>query len=252
VTAERAGLTVLLLVGCRGTLVPLRGLADAGRDPIVVFVGGAGDAGGDLYAARTGGGDVVQLTYSPVGEMRPALAPDGGAVAFLRGGSLTDSTPRSVWVMNLLNGAEREVALPRGAAAPSSVGWSQDGRWLVLATGPARYRAPAPPMTGGAEPVPDADRAAADSSLAVLLGEPVFARAAPCAEPENLCVVGNSGAPALLAAGARDAVRWGPDSVGYVVNGGLVVRPVGPGRERRVTLNRAPPKVRQPSMFPGR
>ena len=62
---------------------------------MVVFVGGDGAGGGDLYAVPTAGGRAIPITFSTVGEMRPALSPDGGAVAFLRAGSLTDSAPRA-------------------------------------------------------------------------------------------------------------------------------------------------------------
>ena len=60
----------------------------------------------------------IPITFSTVGEMRPALSPDGGAVAFLRAGSLTDSAPVSVWVLNLINGAERQIGLPEDAGRP--------------------------------------------------------------------------------------------------------------------------------------
>jgi hypothetical protein len=242
---------LLLACACEGTLPPLREVAEVGQDPIVVFVGGTGDAGGDLFAARTGGGEVVQLTYSPVGEMRPSLAPDGGAVAFLRGGSLTDSAPAAVWVKNLLNGAERQVSLPKGAGAPARVGWARDGGSLVVETGEGIYHAPAPPAEGTAVPVRADGRAAAESALAVLVGSPAFASVVTCADPANLCVVGDTGAPALLAAGARDAARWGSDSVAYFQDGELLVRPLGPGRARRVGLTGGPTEPRQPTVFAG-
>ena len=101
-----------MLAGCSGSLPPLRGHIEPGTDPFVIFVGGIGRGGGDLYAVAGSGGAAIPVTFSAVGEMRPALAPNGGAVAFLRGGTLRDSTPASVWVMNLLNGAERQIALP--------------------------------------------------------------------------------------------------------------------------------------------
>lgn len=239
----------LIVTACEGTLPPLRGMAEPGRDAIVVFVGGDGKAGGDLFAALAAGGEPVPLTFTGVGEMRPALAPDGGALAFLRSGSLEDSTPSGVWVLNLVNGAEREVALPKAAGTPFRVAWSADGRSLVVATSRGLYRAPAPPDRGEAAAVAAGARAAAESSLAVLLGSPVFGRAVGCAKPGDLCVVGDTGGPALLAAGARDPVRWGPDSVGYFRGDALLVRPLGPGRERRVELSAAPRRPRDPTVF---
>ena len=244
---------LLALGACEGTLPPLRNAIEPGREPFVIFVGGRGRAGGDLYAVPAAGGATVRLTYSGVGEMRPALAPDGGAVAFLRGGSLRDSTPGTVWVMNLLSGSERRLALPRGAGPPERVGWMEGGRSLVVEAGGALYRFAAPPASGAGRAVPAAERARAESALAVRLGEPVFGLAVRCGNGEDLCVAGggDSGAPALLARGARDPARWGRDSVAYLAGGMLLVRPLGPGRERRVELRGAPPAPRHITVFAG-
>lgn len=218
---------------------------------MVVFVGGDGTGGGDLYALSAAGGPVIPITFSAVGEMRPALAPDGRAVAFLRGGSLSDSAPASVWVMNLSSGAERQVELPRGAGPPDQVGWTGDGRSLVVSAAGRLYGAAAPPAVGVARPIAPNDLARAESSLAVLLGTPVFARAVPCAKVEDLCVVGDTGAPALLARAAREPARWGDDSVAYLEGDRLVVRPLGRGRARQVEWSAVPARPRQPSVFPG-
>ena len=58
----------------------------------------------------------------------------------------------------------------------------------------------------------------------MLLGDPVFARVVACTEPDALCVATDSGAPGLLAEHARDATRWGSDSVGYFLGDVLEVR----------------------------
>lgn len=251
--ARRAALAgaILLLVGCERGFLPLGGHFDVGRDPMIVFVGGDAPAGGDLYAVQADGGATIPITFSVVGEMRPALSPDGGQVAFLRGGSLTDSLPASVWVLNLLNGAERQVRLPLSAGRPEQVGWSRDAGSLVIRAGGNLWGAPAPPEVGEASLLPERARAAAESSLAVLLGDPAFARVVPCAEPGDLCVVGDSGAPAPFAAGASDASRWGGDSVAYLAGGRLVVRPVGRGRPRVVDWSGVPARPRQLTAFPG-
>jgi hypothetical protein len=250
----RAVFALLLgaLAGCREMLPPLRGEIEPGRDPFVIFVGGLAQAGGDLYAVPAAGGSALPITYSGVGEMRPSLAPDGAAVAFIRGASLRDTTPGTVWVMNLLNGAERQLRLPKGSPRPEQVGWADGGRSIVVRAGGRLWRFASPPASGEAEPVGAAERARAESSLSVIVGEPAFARVVPCAQPENLCVVGDTGVPALLVRDARDAARWGPDSVAYIVEGNLLVRPLGPGRERRVHLGRAPRAPRQLTVFPGR
>jgi hypothetical protein len=247
---RRAG-GLLLLAACESTFLPLRGKLEVGRDPMVVFVGGDSPAGGDLYAVPTSGGRAIPITFSAVGEMRPALSPDGGAVAFLRAGSLTDSAPASVWVLNLINGAERQVGLPEDAGPPEQVGWADDGRSLVLRVGGRLYRAEAPPAEGTAKPVPVAQRASAESALAVLLGRPAFASAVPCANAEDLCVVGDTGAPALFARGAREPARWGDDSVAYLEGDRLMVRPLAAGRARQVEWSALPAWPRQPSVFAG-
>jgi len=219
---------------------------------MVVFVGGDGRAGGDLYAVSTAGGRVIPITFSTVGEMRPALSPDGGEVAFLRAGSLADSLPASVWVMNLMNGAERQVALPDGAGPPEQVGWTDGGRSLVMRAGGRLYRADAPPAKGAATPVAGTERLAAESALAVLLGRPAFGRAVPCADPVDLCVAaGDTGAPAPFARGAREPARWGDDSVAYLEGDRLMVRPLAAGRARQVEWSALPPRPRQPSVFAG-
>ena len=99
----------LVLAACERGFLPLGGRFEVGRDPMVIFVGGDAPAGGDLYALEADGGGAIPLTFSVVGELRPSLSPDGGQVAFLRGATLTDSMPASVWVLNLVNGAERPV-----------------------------------------------------------------------------------------------------------------------------------------------
>lgn len=248
----RAALLTLLSAlstACNGTLPPLRGHIEVGRDRYLVFVGGSGRAGGDLYAVPAEGGEVVPVTFTNVGEMSPALSPDGGTVAFLRGKSLRDSTPATVWVLNLLTGAERDLALPRGAGTPRAVGWSSDGRSLVVRAEGGMYRLGAPPDPPNPLRVADSERAAAESSLAVLLGEPAFARVVACADPEDLCVAADTGAPGLLVQGSRDAARWGSDSVAYLAGGALEIRPLGPGRARRLTWSNVPRRPRQLTTF---
>jgi hypothetical protein len=241
----------LLLAACEHGFLPLGGRFEVGRDPMVIFVGGEASAGGDLYALQADGGGAIPLTFSVVGELRPSLSPDGGQVAFLRAGTLADTLPASVWVLNLVNGAERQVRLPLAAGRPEQVGWSADGSALVIRASGGIYRAPAPPARGEALAVAGPARTAAESSLAVLLGNPAFARVVPCADPADLCVLGDSGAPALLAKHAGEAARWGEDSVAYLEGGRLVVRPVGPGHARVVRWSSVPERPRQLTVFPG-
>ncbi len=216
---------------------------------MVVFVGG--DGAGDLYALTPAGGAPIPITFSPVAELRPALSPDGGQVAFLRAGSLTDTMPTGVWVLNLLNGAERQIELPKGTSPPGRAGWTPDGREIVIEAGERLYRAGAPPAAAPAREVTRAERAVAESALAVLLGKPAFARVIPCASAEDLCVVADTGAPSLFARGAREAARWGDDSVAYLEEDRLVVRPLSSGHPRMVEWSSLPARPRQPTVFAG-
>ena len=229
----------------------MRGKAEVGRDAYAVFVGGSA-LSSDLYAVRGDGGRAMPLTYTAVAELAPALAPNGGMVAFLRARSLRDSTPSTVWVLNLLSGADRELRLPKDAGAPKQVGWSRDGGSVVVSTERGLYRVSAPPAKSDARRVQDRERAAAESSLAVLLGDPIFAKVVPCASPGELCVLGDTGSPGFLARGARGAVRWGPDSVALLIGERVEIRPLGPGRPRRLTWSNLPENPRQLTYFEGR
>jgi hypothetical protein len=239
----------LILTAC--TIPPLRDEIEVGRDRYAIFVAGGGRAGGDLYAIRAEGGAAFPLTYTNVGEMLPALSPDGFAVAFLRSASLRDSTPGTVWVMNLLNGADREIALPKGAGRPRRVGWSRDGARVVVETATGLFESGTPATPAPPRPVPAEQRVDAESSLAVLLGSPSFTRVMPCDEAGALCVRGRDGPPALLARHAKDPLRWGADSVAYFVGPELEIRPLGPGRVRRLAWSTAPRNPRQMTMFDG-
>jgi hypothetical protein len=229
----------------------MRGQAEVGRDAYAVFVGGSG-LSSDLYAVRDDGGPAIPLTYTPVAELDPAVSPNGGMVAFLRARSLSDSTPATVWVLNLLSGADRELELPKGAGAPLQLGWTQDGTSIIVRAERGLYRLSASSSHVASGPVLEAERALAESSLAVLLGDPVFARVVPCQTAGELCVKADSGAPGFLARGAEQALRWGPDSVALLIGQRLDIRPLGPGRPRRLAWSRLPEHPRQVTFFPGR
>lgn len=250
-TAYRLPVTLFLVAAC-GTVAPLRDKIDVGRESYAIFVGGSGMSG-DLYAVRGVGGPVFPLTFTAVAELRPALAPGGTQVAFLRGLSLRDSTPATVWVLNLLNGADRELKLPKDAGIPERVAWAENGGALIVQTPKGIYRAAAPPAKPVPLPVSPADQPAAESALAVLLGDPVFARVIPCERPRDLCVVTQRGRPSILAQAARDPVRWGSDSVAFFTTGDLLqVRPLARGRPRLLHLSNPPARPRQPTFFEGR
>ena len=208
---------------------------EIGRDAYAVFVG-EGSGGSDLYAVRPGGGVTIALTFSPVAEAAPALAPDGGSVAFLR---TSPSAGSRVWLMNLLSGTEREVPLPRRAnATPARLGWGRDGTTLYVETDRGIWRIAVPPE-GSATPVAPDELPAADSALSILLGHPAFARVERCDDPRRgLCTDAN-GNESVVAADAEFPARWGGDSLAYVRGGVIEVRPLGPGRARRVEFSPA-------------
>jgi len=242
--------SLLSLWSC-GTIPPLRGKIDVGQESFAIFVGGSG-INGDLYAVRADGGPAIPITFTTIAELRPSLSPSGTEVAFLRGRSLRDSTPASVWVMNLLNGAERELRLPKNAPPPDRVAWTGDGGSVIVAAGTATYRIHAPPAAQDAVEVPPADRAEADSALAVLVGNPVFGQVVPCKRSADLCVVGRTGKPGILAQAAKDPVRWGPDSVAFFVGELLQIRPLARGRPRLLNWSDVPAMPRQMTFYQAR
>jgi len=255
-----AGVALLsFLAGC--SLPPLRGKAEIGKDPYAIFAADA--AGGtDLFAVLPSGGSPIQLTYSPVEESDPKLSPDGGTVLFLRHERHDGTDHRTVWLLNLLSGTERELRLPAAwKAMPDQAAWSADGRSVYVRMSPitgnlagntARFAAP--PASASPVQVSSAERAQADSSFLVLLGTPAFAEAEPCGK--GLCTVAADGGQTPLASPASGAVRWGADSVGYFtgdsLSGRFEIRPLGPGRARFLQWSPVPARPRQLTFFPGR
>jgi hypothetical protein len=239
---------VLVLAAC--SLPPLRGKAEIGKDRYAVFAADV-PGGTDLFAVLPTGGAPVQLTFSPVDESDPALSPDGSTVLFLRHERRDTADRRTVWLLNLLSGSERELAFPASwKADPVRAAWSADGRSVYVRTSRATARFAAPPAGGAPVVVGAAEQPRADSSFLVLRGSPAFAAVVECGE--GLCTVGTDGVRAPLAAPARDPVRWGAVSVAYFSGGRLAVRPLGPGRTRLLEWSPAPVHPRQLTFFPGR
>ena len=234
---------------CRVSLSPLQNHVAVGQENYVIFeADGEGEAGqGDLYAVLGAGGTVFPLTYTRVAESHPVLSPDGVMVAFLRSRQAGDSTDARVVVMNLLNGAERVVWRADQGRMPYRLGWHPRDPELFIATTGGVLRATVPPAPLAVVPAEDA--ALADSALAVMIGSPPFARVGQCAGGVELCVVTPAGDEQVLLAGARDAFRWGPDSVAYVVGASLNIRPLAGGHDRVLRWTKPPRDPRHPTVF---
>lgn len=237
----------VLLFGC--SLPPMRGKAEVGKDPYAV-VAADGNGGGDLYAVIGAGNEVVQLTWTPVREYAPALSPDGGMLAFLRQPPTGKPT---IWIINLLGAGERELPLPDSVSQTlQRVAWSPDSRTVYAQSEVALWRWPAPPARPVAEPVPPGERALADSALGVQLGSPAFASVVSCdTAGSTLCVETPDGQRQPLGAGAAAPTPWGADSIAWIQDGAIEIRPLRGGAARLVTLTGAA-GLSAITYFPGR
>ncbi len=255
-TVDRQPLRALLLTAATlltaCSLPPLRGKAQVGKDPYAV-VAADGAGGGDLYAVVGAGNEVVRLTWTPVRESAPALSPEGGMLAFIRGPAAGQSGRASIWVINLLGGGERELALPDSVDETlRQVAWSSDGRTIYAETATGLWHWPAPPASAVAERVPPGERARADSALRVLLGSPVFASITSCdTAGSRFCVETRDGRRAPLAPGASAPARWGSDSLALIRNDKLEIRPLGGGAARVLRLEGDAASPISVTYFPG-
>ncbi|HEU5154171.1 MAG TPA: hypothetical protein VFU03_05550 [Gemmatimonadales bacterium] len=223
---------VVFLASCTGSLSPLSHKLKIGQEPYVVFTAdGEGDTG-DLFASPVGGGAVYQVTFTRLNEHLPRLNPDGSMLAFVRG----DGATSAVWVMNLINGAERRVTEP-GGAEPQGLAWSADSKTIYVKVATGVVAAAAPPATPSVTSLEGAARAAGDSALAVLVGDPVAGEVTSCARGGGLCVLLGGESQRLDSAGT-EPLRWGADSVAYRVGDQFVIRPLGGGTTRALRWSR--------------
>ena len=212
------------ITACTGSLSPLSHKLKIGQEPYVVFTAeGEGDTG-DLFASPVGGGAVYQVTFTRLNEHLPRLNPDGSMLAFVRG----DGAAAAVWVMNLINGAERRVTEP-GGAEPEGLAWSPDSRTVYVKMATRVLAAAAPPASPSATVLEGLARGAGDSALAVLVGDPVAGEVVSCGS--GLCI-GLGGESQPLDSAGTEPLRWGGDSVAYRVGDEFVVRPLGGGMTR--------------------
>lgn len=240
------------ITACRVSLSPLQNRIDVGRETFVVFVGDGEGGQGDLYAVKADGGSVYPVTYTRLHETMPALSPDGVMLAYLRGRRAGDSTDYRVVVMNLLNGAERELLAADEARAPVTLGWHPSDPLLYVSTTDGVLQATVPP--GPLTVAAASDSAVADSALSTLLGDPVFAKVAPCSSDAGICAVLGSGSEQPIAEGSASIARWGGDSLAYLSGSRFSVRSLGGGRSRELRWLDPPQNSRFPTVFmhPGR
>lgn len=238
--ATAAIAAVALLSAC--SFSPINHRIKVGEESFIVFVGEGKDQSTDLFAVPAGGGTVAQVTFTPLVEKGPRLSPTGEIVAFLRMRDTLPGTARGVVLMNLLGGGEAMIKLPADAGVPTALAWSGDSRSLYVRTDRGTWQSTVPPVEPAVTPV--ASVAAADSALDIWLGDPPFARVIGCASG-GLCIFGPKRDTTALAPNGRDALRWGSDSVAWFQPDGMIVRSLGPGRERRVTWTNGPANPRE-------
>lgn len=244
----RRSASCVLLTACAVT--PLTNKIRVGEEPFVVLVGEGPDRETDLFAAPAGGGAFARLTFNRAIESAPALAPKGILLAYVResGGA---QPKREVVVHNLVTNGEGVIPLPASSGAPSRLGWSGDGSSLFVRTEGGTFRSLG--AAGPAEPVSADWAARADTALAVLVGEPAFGEVIGCTGGGGgLCVRAASGENTPLAPDGRDPFRWGGDSIAYVRQGTIEIRPLSAGRPRRPVWKEAPANLRSPTYHPGR
>lgn len=224
-----------------------------GEEAFAVIVGEGPDGQTDLFALPPQGGEAVRLTFNRPREGAPSLHPSGTAIAFLRRPpGTTDSAPATLVLMNLVNSAERTADLPVAIGIPRRIGWARDGGAVFVLgdSGVARSPAPPAPLAFTLVEVLGPGWAEADTATSVLLGEPAFARVETCARDcitsaaMPWCVVTPDGKRQELGR-IVSPFRWGADSLAYVENGALMIRPLGGGVARRGEWSRGPERPRE-------
>ncbi len=198
---------------------------------------------GDLFASPVSGGTVYQVTFTRLNEHLPRLNSDGSMLAFVRG----EGGTAAVWVMNLINGAERRVTEP-GGAEPQGLAWSPDSRTIYVKSATSVIAAAAPPSRLSVTPLEGVGRGAADSALAVLVGDPAAGEVMDCPAGAGLCIRLGSGSQPLDSAGT-EPLRWGTDSVAYRVGDQFVVRPLGGGMTRALRWSKRVEHPRELTYF---
>lgn len=148
--------------------------------------------------------------------------------------------------MNLQNGAEKVASLPTTAGVPLAMGWGKADSVLYIRTDKGLWQLPIPPGSQQATPLAGGDTLIAARSIGAWLGQPPFAEAIAC--PPGICLIGPKHDTTSLNETGHDPLRWGKDSVAWFEGNDVVIRPLGPGRTRRITLKDAPTNAREGSL----
>jgi hypothetical protein len=230
-------------------MTPLTNRIKVGEEAFVIAVGEGPDGQTDLYAAPAGGGSFTRLTFNRPEERFPKISPDGGMVAFLRSVGGASGPPWSLVVLDLLTNGERATPLPAEVGEPVRLGWSRDGKRVVLCA-QGYFLMAAPPAAPAFTRFPADSLELADSLSRELLGDPPRGIVRECRNG-GLCIMAQTGELTLLDTAARDAVRWGADSVAYFLPGGFEVRPLAGGHSRQPVWAGSPARLRQLTHHPG-
>lgn len=235
---------LLALGAC--TLSPVSSKIDPGRTPFLVFVAEGADDNTDLFIGEPGGGRILQLTFTPVLELAPALSPDGSVVAFLRMKDTLPGTRRDIVLMGITSGSETRLSLPPEAGVPLRLAWSEDLEWIYAFTAQGIWRLSAQRGEKVAELLTGAAREVADSALSSWIGRPRFAEIITCANP-GVCLTLPSGDTIQLTSTGRDAFPWGADSVAWFEGTRVLVRALSGGNLRQVDWTGMPSHPRSAS-----
>jgi hypothetical protein len=192
---------------------------------------------------------MFQLTFTRVDERLPALSPDGTMLAFVRSAPPGPETgANSLVVMNLLNGAERRVAVP--GPNPEALAWARDGARVLVRNDQVRWSA-APPGELVLTELSASERAGADSLFRVWLGDPPIAEAVAC-DTAGLCIRASDGTEQPLTTAGKFPRAWTGDSIVYESGTEWVVRPLAGGRVRRLSWTHPPAQLREVTVFGGK
>jgi hypothetical protein len=239
----------LAIAGGGCGISPVGHRINLGQEPFVVFVGTGVDGHTDLFAARAGGDDAVQFTFTSLVESSPRVRPDGEVVAFLRTSDSSAASAKELVLMNLVTSGETDIALPAEARTATALAWSRDTAHIYIQTSTGWWQVDAPPGPPHPVPVAAGDTASVDSLFVQLLGTPAYARAINC-PGGGVCIIGPHGDTSTLAPRGRNPIRWGDDSLAWMEDSSLMVRSLGPGIPHKVTWRHQPKDPREMEYVP--